>query len=115
MSKHTPGPWEVEDNFIQTSEFMICEVYSKEDYAKHPDVQQDIVNKETGKANAHLIAAAPELLEACRKAHECVVVRAGCRNSSEKDAAEDRKEIDLTIKLLEQAIAKAELVERKKS
>jgi hypothetical protein len=46
----------------------------------------------TGQANAALIAAAPELLEACRKALSCM-------------APEDN---DVTAKALRAAIAKAE-------
>ena len=68
MSKYTPGPWKTEYNGyyfnIKTS---------------HDDYVQTFINtcgtneyldidKETEKANAHLIAAAPELLEAAESA-----------------------------------------------
>lgn len=58
MSKHTPGPWEIEEESEGHSitnraftgdEWCIAEVYGKTD---------------TSIANANLIAAAPDLLEA---------------------------------------------------
>jgi len=62
MSEHTPGPWEViehEDGSIQTS---ICGAISSR-YCRD--------NKVMGieaMANAHLIAAAPEMLAGLKKA-----------------------------------------------
>ena len=67
--KHTKGPWRIDksaDNALpcvvgidpkDRQEFEICEVWG-----------EDIDIKETpmARANAHLIAAAPELLEACK-------------------------------------------------
>ena len=58
ISKHTPGPWDMDEGDygiyqIETSD-QIAEVFSH-----HPD--------EELKANARLIAAAPELLEALRE------------------------------------------------
>lgn len=59
MSKHTPGPWDVnEGDFgiyqLETSD-QIAEVFSH-----HPPAELE--------ANARLIAAAPELLEALKHA-----------------------------------------------
>ena len=56
--KHTKGPWknrydEFESSTIHTDEIDICEVLHQGEY------------EEEGLANANLIAAAPELLEAC--------------------------------------------------
>lgn len=63
-SKHTPGPWEW--------------VKSKNDNWASYDLSPGILTKDTpdgspwgdeiDRANAHLIAAAPELYEACREA-----------------------------------------------
>jgi hypothetical protein len=58
MSKCTPGPWEVSDNPRETTIVgkngsFICEV------------QTHLLEEEL--ANARLIAAAPELLDACKK------------------------------------------------
>lgn len=62
MSKHTPGPWdygwEIQPNGCPTvghKGLMVCMVAHS---AKDPD------QKETALANANLIAAAPDLLEA---------------------------------------------------
>lgn len=41
--------------------------------------------------------------EALRTAHECIVVRAGVRNN-EKDAIQDREEIDKAINIIEQVL-----------
>ena len=49
---HTPGPWIVEDDTIQSSEYIIGELPTIGDGAA-PHTE----------ANAHLIAAAPEMLE----------------------------------------------------
>lgn len=59
MSAHTPGPWSIEDNSICNEEFDICIAVIEDDggYEATP-VAQD--------ANAFLIAAAPDLLAACK-------------------------------------------------
>ena len=55
MSKHTPGPWEKGHSIIRTSADLICESPGGFPWA-HENKQSE--------ANANLIAAAPELLEA---------------------------------------------------
>ncbi len=55
MSKHTPGPWDVEsDGTSVAMANQVCVVAPSPDWA----------DNDTTKANARLIAAAPELLEA---------------------------------------------------
>ena len=56
MSKHTPGPWEIraEDNLIHAHGITICRV----DNVKHPGIEAD----------AHLIAASPDMLVALKDA-----------------------------------------------
>lgn len=57
MSKHTPGPWHVSSN---TAQDLVCagdEVVADCTTGDLPDISI---------ANARLIAAAPELLEACK-------------------------------------------------
>lgn len=51
--KHTPGPWHDEDGRIYTGKFQVAST--------------EWARKEH-RANARLIASAPSLLEACRKA-----------------------------------------------
>ena len=51
MSKHTPGPWEISGTWVQTSDEKKTPVASFNFFA-------------STEANARLIAAAPELLEA---------------------------------------------------
>jgi len=69
--KHTPSPWAV--NFAGGAKsgqpFKITEIYvyapaTQDDTAICADII-DPVTQEPSEANAHLIAAAPELLEAC--------------------------------------------------
>lgn len=73
-SKHTPGPWEV--MFAGSSKagqpFKIDEAYvyapnTQDDTAICADII-DPVTQEISEANARLIAAAPDLLEACQLA-----------------------------------------------
>jgi hypothetical protein len=66
QSKHTPGPWRVESPFGEPGLFvaapssaLVCRLYPVDDrYVRD--------QKESIEANARLIAAAPELLEALR-------------------------------------------------
>jgi len=63
MSKHTPGPWEVD---LETGEInggcaVLGAVYGGDDF---PCSEEDM--SEECKANARLIAAAPDLLKACK-------------------------------------------------
>lgn len=58
-TKYTPGPWMVRSTgCVGTDDMMVASVYPMEDQ-----------NLEEHDANARLIAAAPELLEALRSAH----------------------------------------------
>ena len=52
MSKHTPGPWTIRNNFIDAEIDIVAEF--------NPII-------DGSQANAHLIAAAPEMLEALEK------------------------------------------------
>ena len=59
MNKHTPGPWTVNAyNEIESGAVRICSVDIEETNAG--------LNGGEGQANARLIAAAPDLLEALR-------------------------------------------------
>ena len=97
MSKHTPGPWavaEVAPEFHRHGKYGVAYV----DLGTWPDLTATVapciglegqpINREVVEANAHLIAAAPDLLEALEAAHGWLVfvgtetiepVRARCR------------------------------------
>ena len=71
MSNHTPGPWQVEGNIISSrTGFTLAKLPGFEDGSVDP--------------NARLIAAAPELLEALRLAHDTICPegesKCGCEN-----------------------------------
>jgi len=57
-AQHTPGPWTIEISMSQYGNYSILEAMD-EDFFK-----EDEVNDKTDKANARLIAAAPDMLEA---------------------------------------------------
>lgn len=90
MSEHTPGPWHVCANsddgrtvIRDATGFAIC---SEWHFLSRPSV-----------ANAHLIAAAPDLLAACKSMSAC------CGPASGWDGETNR-----CLLLIEAAIAKAE-------
>ena len=65
MSKHTPGPWhldtEDEKEIVLGDSSFIATTHDSSAYSSYTSVTEDQV-----KANARLIAAAPELLEALK-------------------------------------------------
>jgi hypothetical protein len=69
MSKHTPGPWAVVDNGIWdvsvVAEATICHINNKGEWFPKDGTQ---MGRSQNKmlADARLIAAAPDLLEACQ-------------------------------------------------
>lgn len=73
-SKHTPGPWSVdtEDCTViqEASRVTVARFYTTEDFPclghKSDQEVEEVANEL--KANADLIAAAPDLLEACQAA-----------------------------------------------
>lgn len=68
MSKHTPGPWYMSEEYglhvyspaekMQIADILLCDASDPEPYAT--------ADEKTAKANARLIAAAPDLLAALR-------------------------------------------------
>jgi len=72
MNKHTPGPWKFYKGKLRPkfSQVMIIEIRDKTGKSIVKWTGFDGVNlpKKEIEANAHLMAAAPELLEACQLA-----------------------------------------------
>lgn len=70
MSKHTPGPWGIGDSDLPVSQLAVM---SRANTGRKHSTIARVVNPDfvgmtpfEGEANARLIAAAPELLAACR-------------------------------------------------
>ena len=99
QATHTPGPWKEKRKLAiySADDEPICAVFPAE-------------TEERSKADARLIAAAPDLLEALKNAREWLDELAGLVQSGMFDAAEDwaganAVSVDST---LAEAIAKAE-------
>lgn len=99
-TKHTPGPWEIDHNgYLQAavSGVIICRIVNSGGIVFHADFSP------AQPANARLIAAAPELLEALKSARtllqECADDTVGTPSMVEFAEA---------VKLYDAAIARAE-------
>jgi len=77
-TKHTPGPWKIGLNPGPM-------VYTPDGTSQIADARGVAVTKDESKANARLIAAAPELLEACRNLSQYVAK--GIADGAFKDCA----------------------------
>jgi hypothetical protein len=70
MSKHTPGPWNVEQDVVNNGDILIMtpefRPLASVDVREIPEDTEGIP-RETALANAKLIAAAPKLLDALKK------------------------------------------------
>lgn len=114
MSKHTPGPWLVEEDETGDQSGLECVVVVDKSENYHISTCQfDGIDGhsnggnpdyETAKANASLIAAAPELLKALKF---CVGEFYQYDDANDPDGATEKARIK-AIKLAEKAIAKAE-------
>jgi len=98
MSKHTPGPWSVEclgeEYFLNTNHL----------YGVGSQVGTRRVAKVEGlgdesEANARLIAAAPDLLEACKTMLDCF-------KFIPVEAVEEYNKVEAARKLLKAALAR---------
>ncbi len=65
-AKHTPGPWEIGDENNQHIEICIGDAVANLDRQDRYGLHM-CFSREEMRANGHLIAAAPELLEALEK------------------------------------------------
>ena len=74
-AKHTPGPWIVQESGFRASEFVIT-TQQRQDESLVPICEMDVdFDGRIGieqKANARLIAAAPDLLEALKACDEAM-------------------------------------------
>jgi len=79
MTKHTPGPWHIERRRIPDTTLVQVNIVAanpvKEHHIEvpaHVDLRVAFTGgcEGRGEANAHLIAAAPELLAACKELSE---------------------------------------------
>ena len=112
-TKHTPGPWEVDTaqtgnqsaicpNYGDHYGAAIAHVYTREFVLKR-SLKRGVIDNPKGQANAHLIAAAPDLLENLRSLAYGLSV--------DPDDYPDGQLYDITmhgIKSAKNAIAKAE-------
>ena len=92
MNKHTPGPWTLDGDEVRGGQgncFIAVASFASA-YAKSGRFTKE------EQANARLIAAAPELLEACKKALDFTLGRSIKENLTQ------------IVKELNEAIAKAE-------
>jgi hypothetical protein len=90
-TKHTPGPWEMRvRQHVDELQSPIGESIHVTSYMGKIDVCQTDNWNPDYKANARLIASAPELLEALKRAEECMT-----ENDAEKHGTitEDTKKI----------------------
>jgi len=73
MANHTPGPWDVGSNLVIWGEFSNLGMFTVAKVVKRVKVsckRGDFADIKEATANARLIAAAPELLEALEEAME---------------------------------------------
>ena len=68
MSEHTAGPWHVDPKAPEESYFEDVNILREDGLAVAVAVHNGNIDPATVKANAHLIAAAPDLLEALKEA-----------------------------------------------
>lgn len=111
QAKHTPGPWHVRYR-QKRSDFDggMPEIVGDENgLPVIADIRWNGENEEYGQANARLIAAAPELLEACKRAY----AELDDRYDVDRPVGESPKEYPFggageLMRILRVAIAKAE-------
>lgn len=66
-TQHTPAPWDINGQTITSGETAIAQFFQSKGNVEHQ--HYDNPKKDEAQANARLIAAAPELLEALKKIH----------------------------------------------
>ncbi len=80
--KATPGPWkrqhELRDIYASDGAHVACEIGIYSEASSYPICSID--RRGNGEANAQLIAAAPDLLEACKRAQVMIFMLKGNQN-----------------------------------
>jgi hypothetical protein len=94
--KFTPGPWSVdEDGLISAGGIAVASVYDADDFPCL-DADDDEPVNDAAHANACLIAAAPDLLDACKDALELCRCTNGVVRVERYDAASDEMDYSHT-------------------
>lgn len=95
--KHTKGPWYVTGKNVrqESSDIVICNI----DDGGHCDDSVILISSQEQEVNAHLIASAPELLEAVKELYQNLKRDSGKLGSPH---------VDYALQCGKEAIAKAE-------
>ena len=90
-AQHTPAPWKLQDYdhafVVWSDEGVICDVF----HNREDDEADGIFSEEEANANAQLIAAAPELLAALRRAENALTFFIEDKGESDLDALEETR------------------------
>ncbi len=106
---HTPAPWAVSRILTKPMHTIRISIYSKATNKNVCKIPADYRFQENKDANAHLIAAAPELLEACKKTDKMFdYLDKEITGLDLKMTHEQIAELKIARLAIRQAIAKAE-------
>jgi hypothetical protein len=95
---HTPGPWSIaESGSMERSRWSVCGPGGKRIVTGRSEIR-DTPEEVQGALDARLIAAAPELLEACRQL---------LKYEGDDPLGGDTSRLDLAIEMAAAAVAKA--------
>ena len=109
MSEYTPGPWKVvfgnSKNFYQISS--LSRINNKNGHPRvvYHDFNKELHNWEEDVANAQLIAAAPELLEALEKSQDFILYLLNFFGWEQEKFTEDEivEKLELNLKAIQKA------------
>ncbi len=102
MPEHTPGPWKVTGQTVYNPDAKVGNIAFI--YCKSTNDRKSFSDDEIGQANARLIAAAPDLLEACKIS---LIFTLALKGSMIDPTPEMIETVNEHITFLKQAIAKA--------
>lgn len=105
MQGHTPGPWDIRRDYYYPTRYLLTSKGSP--FASLEGWPYDgVTTEEEDAANRNLIAAAPELLEACKTAEKLIRVARNYFPKSMQNS--DRFDLENACATICKAIAKAE-------